>query len=219
MAVGNTSRDSGNIPLSCAGVPGDTTPQQIQGGKEYTDANNNITAPVMVALGDTWKATYVYSQSAIATFATMQDLVVLRGSATKTVRVTRIEISGAATAATEILFYIKKHTIANTGGTSTNPTPTRYDSNDGAATATILLYTVQATVDASATIFRAPRLTLAVAPAATANLNDRYNLDLGTRPAETLTLRGVAQEMAINFNGQATTAGQVMDITIEWTEE
>ena len=219
MAIGATQTDSNGIPTGSVLSPGTAAPVPLKGGKSYTDSQSNTMAPVATSPEDGWKATYVYSASAIATFATMQDLVVLRGSSTKTVKVTRIEVSGAATAATEILFYIKKHTIANTGGTSTNPTPTKYDSNDGAATATILLYTVQATVDASATIFRAPRLTLSVAPAATANMNDRYILDLGTRPSEALTLRGVAQELAINFNGQATTAGQVMDITIEFTEE
>lgn len=219
MAVGSTPRDSGNIPLGCVGVPGDTTPQQLQGGKEYTDANSNITAPGVFCLSDGWKATYVYSAQTGTPVATATDVVVLRGSATKTIRVTRIELSGQATAATEIILLLKKHTIANTGGTSSTPVPTKYDSNDGTATATVLLYTANPTVDASATIFRVVRLTLAVAPAATANLNDRYLLDLGARPAEALVLRGVAQELAVNLNGVAVPAGENLDVTIEWTEE
>jgi hypothetical protein len=218
MTFGSTPADSNNIPIGCVYVPGIGF-KALQGGKSFTDGSSNDSAPAAFTLTDGYKATYVYSASAIATFVTMQDLVILRGSTTKTVRVTRIEISGAATAATEILCYIKKHTIANTGGTNSNPTPTKYDSSDGGPTALVVLYTTQATVDASATIIRAFRLTLAVTPAATANLNDRYIADFGARPSEAIVLRGVAQELAINFNGQATTAGQVMDITIEWTEE
>jgi hypothetical protein len=218
LAFSSTPADSNNIPIGCVYVPG-VGFKALQGGTLFTDGSSNDSAPARLELTGGSKATYTYSAGAIATFATMQDLVVLRGSATKLVKVTRVELSGSATAATQILFWLKKHTIADTGGTSTNQTVTKHDSNDGAATALAMLYTIQATVDASATIVRQGRLTLAVAPAATANLNDRYVVDFGMRGAEPIVLRGVAQEFALNFNGQATTAGQLMDYTIEWSEE
>src|SRR6266566_4778592 len=160
MAVGSTPRDSGNIPLGCAGVPGDTTPQQIRGGREYTDANGNITTNIAVTPEDGWKATYTYTISATAPYATPTDWVVIRGSATKVVRVVHIEYSGVATAATAgNIILIKKHTIANTGGTSTNPAFIKHDSNDGAATALVLLYTVAPTIDGTAAIWKTVRLT------------------------------------------------------------
>src|SRR5438067_1627281 len=61
MAVGSTPRDSGNIPLGCVLVPGDTTPQALQGGAEFTDANGNISAPARVEVTQGSKATYVAS--------------------------------------------------------------------------------------------------------------------------------------------------------------
>lgn len=165
------------------------------------------------------KATYVYAISATAPYATPTDWIVIRGSSTKTVKILRVEISGAATAATEVLLTLKKHTIANTSGTATNPTPMQHDSNDAAASATVLLYSVAPTIDVSATIWKNVRMTLALAPAATANIPDRFIYNFGSDPYEPLTLRGVAQEFAVNFGGSAVPSGGVYDLGITWSEE
>src|SRR5258708_14771514 len=160
MGVGRTPRDSGNIPLGCGLPVGDSTPQPFRGGKEYTDANNNITTNLAISQEDGWKATYTYTISATAPYATPTDWVVIRGSSTKTIRVVHIEHSGVATAATAgNIILIKKHTIANTAGTSTNPAFIKHDSNDPAATALVLLYTVAPTIDASAVNWKNIRLT------------------------------------------------------------
>jgi|SRR5581483_2350353 len=188
-----------------------------------TDANGNpITGtngiPVQIE-PSSQNATYTYAISATAPYATPQDWIVVRGSATKTIKIVRIEISGAATAATEVLFTFKKHTVANTGGTSTTPTPMQHDSNDAAASATVLLYSVAPTIDASATIWKTVRMTLAVAPAATTVNPDRYVYNVGADPFEPLTLHGVAQEFAMNFGGSAVPSGGVYDVAIVWTEQ
>lgn len=163
-------------------------------------------------------ATYTYAISATAPYATPTDWIVLRGSATKVVRLQRIEFSGAATAATEVIFTLKKHTIANTSGTSTSPTPMQHDSADGVATATILLYSVAPTIDASATIWKTVRMTLAVAPAATTVAPDRYIYNASADLCEPLTLRGVAQEFAINFGSAAVPSGGVYDVVLVFSE-
>lgn len=168
---------------------------------------------------DGQRPTYRYAIQATAPYATPTDWIVIRGSATKVVRITHIEVSGAATAATEVIATFKKHTIANTGGTSTNPTPVAHDSSDAAASALVLLYTVAPAIDASAVIFEPVRLTLAVAPAATSVNPDRFVADYGARPSKAPVLRGVAQELALNFAGAAVPAGGVYDVVIEWTEE
>lgn len=165
------------------------------------------------------KATYTYAVSATAPYATPTDWIVIRGSGTKTVKILRIEISGAATAATEVIFTLKKHTVANTSGTSTTPTPMQHDSADSAASAVVLLYSVAPTIDATATIWKNVRLTLAVAPAATTVAPDRYVYDYGVESYEPLTLRGVAQEFAINFGGSAVPSGGVYDVAIVFSEE
>lgn len=219
MAVGSTPRDSGNIPLGCVLVPGDTTPQALQGGKEFTDANSNISAPARVEVTANSKATYTYAISATAPYATPTDWIVIRGSATKLVKVVRFEFSGIATAATSIVFTLKKHTVANTAGTSTNPAFMLHDSSDPAATALVLLYSVAPTIDATATIFRTVRYDLGIAPAASAVVTDRYVAELGIGPYEPIVLRGVAQEFAINFASAAIPSGGLYDVSITVTEE
>lgn len=180
--------------------------------------NTQNTTPWLVSSAGGSQATYVYAISATAPYATPTDWIVIRGSGSKTIKIVRIEISGAATAATEVIFTLKKHTIANTAGTSTTPTPMKHDSNDGAATATVLLYSAAPTIDASATIWKTVRMTLAVAPAATSVTPDRYVYDYGDQPYAPLVLRGVAQEVAINFAGAAVPAGGVYDVAITWVE-
>jgi hypothetical protein len=221
---GTTPADGNNIPMGCVGVPGDMIPRVLQGGQEFTDANGNITAPARMENTGGSKATYTYAISATAPYATPTDWIVLRGVAGKLIKVMRIEFSGAATAATAgLLTLIKKHTVANTGGTSTSPTPMQHDSNDGPAQATILLYTAAPTINASATIWKTVRQGLnAVTPAAFSATNPPvvpYIFDYQDAAYEPLTLRGVAQECAINFNGVALIAGEVLDYHITWTEE
>lgn len=170
-----------------------------------------------VVINNGTKATYTYAINATAPYSSPTDWIVIRGAASKTIKIVRIEISGAATAATEVVFTLKKHTIANTGGTSTTPTPVQHDSNDAAASATVLLYSVAPTIDNSAAIWKNVRMTLAVAPAASTVAPDRFVYDYRAEIGEPLTLRGVAQEFAIN--SPTVPSGGVYDVAITWTEE
>jgi hypothetical protein len=189
----------------------------------YTAATVPSIAPAPVANSPVagGKATYTYSISATAPYATPTDWIVIRGSASKTIKIQRIEFSGAATTATAaFVANINKHTVANTGGSSTNPTPIKHDSSDPTASATVLLYSVAPTIDASATIWKTIRVTLpVVTPAGGTYAIDRYVYDYASMPYEPLTLRGVAQECAINFNSVALLSGEVLDYSITWTEE
>jgi hypothetical protein len=215
MAVGSTPRDSGNIPLSCAGAIGDTTPQQLRGGKEYTDANSNITTNLAIAPEDGWKATYSATVTANAAYATPTDLLVLPGSATKTIRLVRFDIASVATAAGIYTVHLVKRTAANTGGTSAAMTITKFDSNDAAASAVPVTYSVVPTSVGAGSDIIADRLfqnTLSLQP-------ERRSWLFGNGPMEALVLRGVAQAFAVNFAAVALPAGSLFDMTIYWTEE
>ena len=211
--------DGSNIAMSSVGVPGDTQPRVLQGGQEYTDANGNVTAPVVISKdGTSWKPTYTYAVSATAPYATPTDWIVIRGVAGKIIEIQRIELSGAATAATGCVWLLKKHTIANTGGTSTNPTPMTIDSGDGSPPANmVFLYSAAPTIDASATLWKTVRMDMAILPGAQAYATDRYTWDAATAGGKALTLRGVAQEFALNFNGAAVPSGGVFDVSITIT--
>ena len=221
MAIGNQVRDFGNIPMSCALPVGDATPQPIRGGKEYTDSQSNVSTNIAISQEDGWKATYTYTIASTAPYATPTDWVVIRGHATKIIKIVHIEYSGAATAATAGNYIrIVKHTVANTGGTSTSQTPIKHDSNDGPAAATVLLYTVAPTIDGTATIWKNVRLTYGLVTAAAGTWSqDRFVFDTGGASWEHMTLRGVAQELAFNFNSVAIPAGGVYDLAVTWTEE
>jgi hypothetical protein len=218
MAFGSTPADSNNIPIGCVYVPG-TGFKALQGGaKLFTDASSNDSAPVAVSQVGGQKATYTYSIVATAPYATPTDWIVLRGSATKLVKVVRFSFSGVATAATSIVFTLQKHTTANTSGTATQPAPMLHDSSDAAASAVIELYSVAPTITAGLP-FRTIRYDLAVVPAASAVVTDRFVEYYGLHLEEPLTLRGVAQEMAVNFAGAAIPSGGLYDLSITWTEE
>ena len=219
MAFGTTPTDANNIPLGSVYVPG-TGLKALQGGKLFTDASSNDSAPVRMEITPSSKATYSYAVTATAPYATPTDWIVIRGSATKLVKITRFEFSGVATAATSIVFTLRVHTTANTAGTSTNPTPIQHDSSDAAATALVLLYSAAPTISGSpGPLLTTVRYDLAVLPAASAVVTDRYVLEMGNTGYEPVVLRGVAQEFAINFAGAAVPSGGVYDTRIVWSEE
>jgi hypothetical protein len=160
------------------------------------------------------KATY----SAFATFtAAAGDIAVLPGSASTTIRVTRVEvsISTSGTSAIEAVQLVKR-SAADTGGTSAAMTAVPHDSAFAAASAAPLSYTV------------APSLGAAVGAIRGVQFNDSSNTALpgantwlwtfgGDRPSSTIVLRGVAQELCINLGGAVAT--QTAVVSFEWTEE
>ncbi len=215
MAIGNTTRDFGNLPMSCALPVGDATPQPIRGGKEYTDSQSNITTNVAFSPEDGWKATFSASVVSNAAYATPTDVLVLPGNASKTLKVVRFDISSAATAAGMYTCHLIKRTTANSGGTSSAMTITRFDSNDAAVTGAPVTYSVVPTSVGTGTDIAAFRLfqsTLTTQP-------ERQVLLFGNGPMEAVTLRGTAQAFAVNFGGVALPAGSIFDMTIYWTEE
>ena len=217
--TGASQADSNGIATGSIKVPGVSPLKAIQGGKVLTDALGDDSAPIRAESAGSSKATYTYLITATAPYATPTDWVVLRGSATKLVKVVRTSFLGFATAATNILFTYKTHSIANTAGTSTTPAIIQRDSTDNAPTASILLYSVAPTINASAIIVENIWTQLAVTMATASVLPVPVTHEYGLGPYEPWTLRGVAQEFAINFNGVAVPAGGLYTYEITWTEE
>lgn len=165
------------------------------------------------------KATYTYQISGITPVATATDVVVLTGSASKTIRVSRVCVDGVATTAAVYDVYLYKHTVADTGGTATNPTPVKHDSNDGTAGATVGLYSANATVDATKVLLRGGHIVLPDADTPSTGVSVPLCFDFGTNSTEKLTLRGIAQELAISHGGGTVPTGASMYYAITWTEE
>lgn len=157
--------------------------------------------------------TYSAVASSIASAALATDLVTIFGSATKTVNIINIWVTGVQTTAGQAQFLLIKRSTVNTLGTSTVQTRIQYDSNDAAATATVLAYTANPTVGTAIGNVRGDRIFL---PGA-ASASDAQGLLWSFVNGKPMILRGVAQGLCINLNGATITGGSI-NVTIEWTE-
>jgi len=145
-------------------------------------------------------------------------MLTLCGSATKTIRVGYVQAGGDATAASIWDVYLYQRTTANTGGTATNPTANKHDSNDAAASATLTLYTANPSALGTGVMFRGGHVLLASAtnPAVTPLW---VTWQFGIENDKAVVLRGATQCLAISNNANAVPAGTSVYLTITWTEE
>jgi hypothetical protein len=160
------------------------------------------------------KATYSVGVLAFTPVATPTDFWQIVGSATKTVRVLRIAISGIATAAISVDVQMFRRSAASTGGTPTPPTIASHDANDSSATAVVNTFAANPALGASAGVLRAQKLNLGATGAA-----GQIVWDFTTRNSKGLVLRGIAQQLSLNWNGAAVPAGTLLDIDVEFSEE
>ena len=163
--------------------------------------------------------------------ATPNNLVIIEGSASKTIRVLEMWIFTQTTAAGSVQFFLKKYSTAATGGTFVSAgTPVPYDSNDAASTQNrVGHFTGDPTPGTLVGIIRAVTVaTPVVRPATPAGIIEISGVDMisGAQGAgsmlshaQPITLRGVGQYLAIDFNDVALVAGQVHQYTIIFTEE
>lgn len=164
---------------------------------------------VNIASDPTYSAALNVTVAAAAT-----DIAVISGSASKTVKVNKVIITGVQTTGGLNDIQLVKRSTADTGGTSTAATAVPHDSADAAATASVLAYTVNpAALGTSVGNIRRGYLPVG---GATSIVNPVVVFDFGAKGKE-IYLRGIAQQLAVNLNG-ATLTGGAFDIDFEWTE-
>jgi hypothetical protein len=179
-----------------------------------TDAAGNL-VPCQVIEGQ--KATYRATATALVTVASATDVFLINGSASKTVRVTRVAVSGSvATTASYIDISLIKRSTANSAGTSSATAVVPLDSGDAAGTAVVLQYTANPTVGTAVGAVAAVRYFAPIT--ATATVLTPAEFKFGDDNGRTLVLRGVAQGLAVSFNTGPALVG-TFDIMVEWTEE
>lgn len=160
------------------------------------------------------KQARTYSASAnITAAATPSDIAILPGSATTTVFVTKVTISGIQTTGGLAEVLLIKRSAANTGGTSGAMTAIPHDSADAAATAAPLAYTANPTPGAAVGTFRRGYQPIG---ATTSIVNPLVVYDFGDK-GRPIILRGIAQGLAVNLNGVTVTGG-TFDVCFEWFE-
>ena len=145
--------------------------------------------------------------------ATATDIFQLIGSASTTVEVTKIIISGTQTTGGLVDVYIAKRSTANSGGTSTSATLVPMISTDAAATAVGSIYTGNPTTGTPVGDIFVASVPLSLTTNSTNNI---INIDFGEK-GKPVQLVGVAQAIAIRLNGVTITGGS-LKITVEFTE-
>ncbi len=164
--------------------------------------------------------TYSAMIAGLVTAASATDIFTITGSNTKTIRITKVRISGSQTTHSWRTFIGLRRSTANTGGTSTTRTATTHDSNNEAATAVVRAYTANPTLGTLAGELRAERISLPINTPTNAQGNGPgYPLTWEfAQDGQPIILRGASQVFSINLNG-VSLAGPSLDIYIEWTEE
>jgi hypothetical protein len=109
-----------------------------------------------------------------------------------------------------------KHSTANSGGTCAAMTKTPVDSTDSAATATVFSCTANPTPGTS--VGSVSNQQYFLGNLTTGVSGPPMDVDFGSKGGKPVILRGVAQGLAVNLNG-VTQAGNLLQVTIEWTEE
>lgn len=168
---------------------------------------------------DGFKASYSIGVGGLVAVTGATDIFTLTGAAGKTIRITRCDISGAiATTAQQLEVYGVVRSTANTGGTSSAPTPVPYDSADSPAGAIVRAYTANpASLGTVVGTVRVAKMLLGVTGGTT--VQDRLIWDFGDRPTKALVLRGATQVFAIWLNSVTFATATSFNIYIEWSED
>jgi len=166
--------------------------------------------------------TYSAGILSFATAALATDIAVLKGSATKTIKVFNVGYSATQTVGDFENITLVKRSTANSGGTSNTMVAVPYDSEDGAATATCVNYTANPTLGTTVGILRPSKILGPLdnpGSSATAQCEKIWNFD-GSEGSfrKPLYLRGTEESLAINQNG-VTMSGNTTSCYFEWTEE
>lgn len=196
--MSNTSRPISNVILY------DET------GTEVGDNSNPLVTSVVDTVKNTYSASAIFAAAASAT-----DVFTITGSASTTVRVTRISFTGTQTTGAMRDVLIIKRSAANTNGTSATPNRVPHDSNFPAATAVVRNYTANpSALGAAVGTIRSQKVLISAATA----VAGEFIVDWGPRNSQAPVLRGTSELLAINLNG-VTSTGNSLSISIEWTEE
>lgn len=149
------------------------------------------------------------------------DIFTITGSATKTVKIHRLIISGSQSSAANRDLIVLKRSTANSGGVSTTLTAVASDSTSAAATAVVRAYTTNPIVGTLVGAIRSklwPLLGSASANNGQFGPDNQAVFKFGELGSQPIVLRGTSEVLSINFNG-ITSAGSLMYFSIEWSEE
>lgn len=150
-------------------------------------------------------------------------MIQVKGSATKTVRVKRILVSGTSTALSASVFSIQRTTGTGAGGTAVTPTITKMDSGTVAASTAVVTHFTTAAQSSGAGATGLTNWLQFTATATTptvAMVGPQVVFPEGSMSGNSLVLRGTADFIEIqNVSPANLGAGTVLAYTIEFEED
>lgn len=161
-------------------------------------------------------ATYSAGIASYTGYASPTDIVSIKGSATKTIKIINIRLSGYATADDNFGVALVKRSTADTGGTPTTATATPHNSTSAAATATVVSYAAAPTLGTLVGAFCACQLQV---PAKNGTGGGVLEWQFNRNGGESVVLHGTSEMVALNLYGVSLGGGTNLNITIEWLEE
>ena len=161
-----------------------------------------------------------YSAAAIIATGATTHFWSIAGSATRTVRVTRVECSGKATAAINVNISGEVDSTADSVDAGTAATAVPHDSTFPAATAAVVSHTTSPTSGTLVGLVRSGAMSIANASTPVYNTAPPLAWNFGgTRPGTAeIVLRGVAQSFSLNTSAAFGT-GAAVGCSWEWSEE
>lgn len=186
-----------------------------------TDADGN---KIPIHSLDSSSPHYSAGTNNFAAVATPTVFAVLTGSSTKAVRLKKIVVTGAATAAGSMIVQVDKCSDAGTLGSavlSSALAAAPHDPSDAAATATLKTVGTAnyGTPPASVGILGTGRLQMAaIGSAATSGAVVPFVIDYANRSDKAPVLRSAAQCITISGAGSAIPSGGKIDLFVEWEE-
>lgn len=185
---------------------------------------NNVPQPGIVCAQDSVVAAFSVTSIGIVPATAPTDIFCLTGSATRTVRVKQVRVTGTAGTAINITTYLMKHTVANTGGTAASteatglPTIVQMDSTAAAVSATAVAYTANPTIDATRAFFSAQTHLLPVTTTAVTASPALWLFDPPSSFSPPV-IRGIAQQLCVNYNAVTTPSSGVVSVNMIFTEQ
>jgi hypothetical protein len=178
-----------------------------------------------ISVAPTPKSTYgagtaLANSGVVVAAASAAPFACITGSASKTVILQRIYVSGATLTAVQYLAYlVSKYNSAASGGTAQAMTAVPYDSTSAAASASVTAYTAAPTAGSLVGVLSAKRTLAQATTAAAVGIPDVIEFDFRTTGETSgIYLRGTSQQVCVHF-GAAPASAVTLSVRVEWTEQ
>lgn len=187
-------------------------------------AQVNVVPQIGVTTAILKQTTYSAVSIALVPASSATDIFCINGSSTKAISIKRVELSGVAGTAVTAPFTLLRRATLDTGGTAATstaaPVATPNESSDVAATATLIAYTANPTINDSSPVYlRSDYLTL---PTSSSGSNSQFFWAGGEEvgwftKALNIPKGSTAQQYCINLNAVSVSSG-LLHIAITWVE-